>query len=102
MASALIRGLVSGCAPQKMSMNRVAGVCLMFVLWCSSCSEMPNRDQAGDVEEIEFVRPVKEKQPEESPDFTEESNGTPIEGKQSAPKDELLHESTPEEDALWY
>jgi len=54
-----------------------------------------------DMHEIEFIRPVQENAPEDSV-FSEETHGTPIEGIQAAPKDELLHESTKEEEELWY
>ena len=83
----------------------IKGIILSAVLAvCASCDEMRKQAGAGqdEVREIEFVKPVKESQPlDDDPDFTESSNGTPIEGKQSAPKDGLVRESTAEEDELW-
>lgn len=76
-----------------------------FGMLLMSCDKL--RKQTGsaqdDAQEIEFVKPVgKESQPMDvDEDFTENPHGTPIEGRQSTPKDELVHESTPEEDALW-
>ncbi len=75
---------------------------VLWLLALVSCSGQQKKESSSEevIQEIEFVRPVKEKVPEDSI-FSEETHGTPIEGAQSAPKDELLHESTPEEDEIW-
>jgi len=76
---------------------------IIWLLTLVSCSGQRKGESSlgGEIQEIEFVKPVKEKAPEDSI-FSEETHGTPIEGAQAAPKDELLHESTKEEDELWY
>lgn len=48
----------------------------------------------GEVEEMEFIRPVKEQQSVDSTAFSEESHGTPITGYQGYPDDDLVKEST--------
>ncbi len=76
---------------------------IAWLLLSGSCEgqQKGGMSSGEDIQEIEFVRPVKEQAPEDSV-FSEETHGTPIEGKQAAPKDELLHESTKEEEELWY
>ena len=49
------------------------------------------------IEEVEFVKGVKENDQKESPSMYDERYGTPIVGNESKPKDDLVREPSDEE-----
>ena len=66
-----------------------------MIAFCS-CGGMSKGDRSlhDEMQEIEFIRPVKEQQSVDSLAFSEESQGTPIKGYQGYPEDDLVKEST--------
>lgn len=64
-----------------------------------SCGGQKGGDMPKDetIEEVEFVRGVTEKEEKESPSMYDERYGTPIDGKEGKPKDDLVRESNDEE-----
>ena len=72
---------------------------IILVLGCvtslCSCGGMSNGDRSSqdEIQEIEFIRPVKDQQSVDSTAFSEESYGTPIKGYQGYPEDDLVKES---------
>lgn len=71
----------------------------LVMLLATSCSGQSGEKAAvqEDVNEIEVIPKVKEPQSdEEVVDFTEESTGTPITGKQGNPKENLVNETPPD------
>ena len=71
----------------------------MIVLF--SCGGMSKGDglSHGEMEEIEFIKPVEEPSSDvvDTIGFPEESQGTPIKGYQGYPEDDLVKESTDED-----
>lgn len=64
-----------------------------------SCSGRKGGDIPKDetIEEVEFVKGVEENDDKESPSMYDERYGTPIEGKEGNPKDDLVRESNEDE-----
>lgn len=60
-----------------------------------SCNGQKGNDFPKDdtIEEIEFVKGVEEKVEKESPSMYDERYGTPLDGKEAKPKDDLVKES---------
>ena len=73
-------------------------VCVIALCSCGGMSK-GDRSSQGEMEEIEFIKPVEEP-PSNVVDtigFPEESQGTPIKGYQGYPEDDLVKESTDED-----
>ena len=73
-------------------------VCVIALCSCGGMSK-GERSSQGEMEEIEFIKPVEEP-PSDVVDtigFPEESQGTPIKGYQGYPEDDLVHESKEDE-----
>ena len=68
---------------------------LVYVISLCSCGGMSKGDRSSqdEMQDIEFIRPVKDQQSVDSMAFSEESHGTPITGYQGYPEDDLVKES---------
>ena len=64
-----------------------------------SCGGQKGGDMPKDetIEEVEFVKGVEENDDKESPSIYDERYGTPIDGKEGNPKDDLVRESNEDE-----
>ena len=69
---------------------------LVYVISLCSCGGISKGDRSSqdEMQDIEFIRPVKDQQSVDSTAFSEESHGTPITGYQGYPEDDLVKEST--------
>lgn len=70
-------------------------ICVCMFLSCSGGNSNMKNDKT--IEEVEFVPPVDEKEHSEAPSMFDERYGTPIEGKEGKPKDDLVKDPNGEE-----
>ncbi len=79
-----------------MSRLKIWGI-ISATIFLSCNGKNSNLSNDKTIEEVEFVAPVEEKTHDEAPSMFDERYGTPIEGKEGKPTDDLVKEPKDDE-----